>query len=344
MSLDALNAVWMHSEQKGSHLLVLLAVADNADDDGFAFPSYDHIAAKTRLGKRTVQNIVRDLLTTDELQAVSRGTWGRSNLYGVNIKTLRGKKRVLGADDPDGTRLPPEGAAPGGNPDGSSDGNQAATEPSGLEPSGREPSVETAGAGSEDVPLPGMEPPAPPLLEPRPSEGTHTHKVEEEQRKIEEVWLHYLALFGPKLRITVLTAARTRAIRKGLTATNWNVEVCKLAISGLKSYRTANPDGSQNIGLDVIFETGPHSRSNLTDQIEWWADQAADQAVIDPSVPSVLRDRIIRRRLLVVEMYQRPDDTGARERGEQAVEWLRAQAKEEPVVIDGRVDSWRKVT
>jgi hypothetical protein len=192
---------------------------------------------------------------------------------------------------------------------------------------------EVGGEPTADVPLPGLEPPASPTPEPSSDDA-----------KVQEVWDHYVAVFGDRLRVKELTSPRRRILSKALKAVGGNVEVMKLAINGLKSYRTAHPDGSQNVGLDVIFETGPHSRSNLTEQIEWWADQAADEAMIDPSVPSVQRDRIIRRRLLVVEMHQRPDDTGARERGEQALEWLRAHAKEEPVVIDGRVDSWRKVT
>jgi hypothetical protein len=179
---------------------------------------------------------------------------------------------------------------------------------------GTERETEIAGAGQADPTLPGLEPPPAP------------------------------AVFGDKLRIKELTPPRKRSLSKAFAAVSGDHELMKRAINGLKSYRTAHPDGSQNTGLDVIFETGPHSRSNLTEQIEWWADQASDEAMIDPTVPGVLRDRIIRRRLLVVEMYQRPDDTGARERGEQALAWLKANAKEEPVVIDGRVDSWRKVT
>jgi hypothetical protein len=194
---------------------------------------------------------------------------------------------------------------------------------------------EQKGPDESDPHLPGLEPPPAPV-QPDPSSS--------DDAKVQEVWDHYVAVFGDRLRVKELTAPRRRILSKALKAVGGNVEVMKLAINGLKSYRTAHPDGSQNVGLDVIFETGPHSRSNLTEQIEWWADQAADEAMIDPSVPSVQRDRIIRRRLLVVEMHQRPDDTGARERGEQAQAWLRANAKEEPVVIDGRVDGWRKVT
>jgi hypothetical protein len=49
-----MNAVWEHSAQTGSALLMLLAVADFADDAGSAFPSVSRLAKKLELlnGKR----------------------------------------------------------------------------------------------------------------------------------------------------------------------------------------------------------------------------------------------------------------------------------------------------
>ena len=38
MSIKRMNAVWNLSKQSGSALLVLLALADRADDDGFCWP------------------------------------------------------------------------------------------------------------------------------------------------------------------------------------------------------------------------------------------------------------------------------------------------------------------
>ena len=56
MSLRVMNWVWEHSTAKGSELLLLLDIADAADDQGRnAFPSISTLAAKTRMSRRTVQ-------------------------------------------------------------------------------------------------------------------------------------------------------------------------------------------------------------------------------------------------------------------------------------------------
>jgi hypothetical protein len=49
MSVRTLNRVWEASRQTGGALLVLLAIADFADDDGLAYPSISTLARKARL-------------------------------------------------------------------------------------------------------------------------------------------------------------------------------------------------------------------------------------------------------------------------------------------------------
>lgn len=67
MSLLATNAVWERSSARGTHRLVLLALADHADDRGLCWPSMDRLAHRTRLSKRTVQRLCRDLAADNEL-------------------------------------------------------------------------------------------------------------------------------------------------------------------------------------------------------------------------------------------------------------------------------------
>lgn len=102
MSVRVLNLVWTRSTHKGSELLLLLAIADNADDEGFAFPGIPLLAAKTRLTPRAVQYAMRKILTTDdpELVVVERGRKGKSNRYRLMTKTLRAKCDAL--DEADG--------------------------------------------------------------------------------------------------------------------------------------------------------------------------------------------------------------------------------------------------
>lgn len=49
MSVKILSDVWNHSKAKNSDLLLLLALADAADDDGVSVADIDDLAHKTRL-------------------------------------------------------------------------------------------------------------------------------------------------------------------------------------------------------------------------------------------------------------------------------------------------------
>ena len=46
MAVKMTSAIWEYSQAKGSELLVMLAIADNADDHGKAYPSIQYIAKK----------------------------------------------------------------------------------------------------------------------------------------------------------------------------------------------------------------------------------------------------------------------------------------------------------
>lgn len=158
-----------------------------------------------------------------------------------------------------------------------------------------------------------------------------------------KVWAHYLRVFGDKLRIKDLTPARERTITKALSAAGDDENVLIAAIDGLKSYRQAHPDGSQDTTLSVIFETGPHSRSNLADQIEWWAGQAEGRVIDDvmANVPQAIRGQVMDLRGQVREGYRtdKLDDP----RVQQALAWLRARVHMEPDHWDGRKLTWKKV-
>jgi hypothetical protein len=75
------------------------------------------------------------------------------------------------------------------------------------------------------------------------------------------------------------------------------------------------------VNISVIFETGPHSKSNLTDQIQWWSEQAQssvpgrNQEIRIPldlaGVPSVTKGTIQSRRREVGQMFDHPDSPSA---------------------------------
>jgi hypothetical protein len=67
MSIKIMSHVWEHSQHKGGDLLLLLAIADHADDQGIAFPSVARLAKKTRMTERNIQLLLKRLLSSREL-------------------------------------------------------------------------------------------------------------------------------------------------------------------------------------------------------------------------------------------------------------------------------------
>jgi Helix-turn-helix domain len=83
-----MSHVWEHSAQKSGALIVLLAMADFAHDDGAGiFASIQTLARKSRLRERQVQNVIRELRAAGEIELVDLGG-GRhqTNTYRINLK------------------------------------------------------------------------------------------------------------------------------------------------------------------------------------------------------------------------------------------------------------------
>jgi hypothetical protein len=92
MSVKLMSLVWEKSDHKGSELLTLLAIADNANDEtAEAYPSLGLLSTKTRLAPRSVQYVLDKLYASGELELVKRGRWGVANLYRINTQALRHK-------------------------------------------------------------------------------------------------------------------------------------------------------------------------------------------------------------------------------------------------------------
>lgn len=70
MSIKEMSRVWDDSKQNGNRLLLLLAMADYADDNGYCWPSIDTLAQKTRMSSRTVMRAIDDLISDAEIAAV----------------------------------------------------------------------------------------------------------------------------------------------------------------------------------------------------------------------------------------------------------------------------------
>ena len=87
MSIYVMSRVWVASESTGSNRLILLAIADFANDEGDAFPSVKTLAKKSRMSERTAQYAIQSLIKSGELR-VDKGIGPHGcNLYHVSLGT-----------------------------------------------------------------------------------------------------------------------------------------------------------------------------------------------------------------------------------------------------------------
>lgn len=85
MSVRTMARVWERSQQCGNDLLMLLAIADFADDDGRAYPAVATLAAKCRMTARNANRVLADLRASGELDVrMNEGPKG-TNLYQIKI-------------------------------------------------------------------------------------------------------------------------------------------------------------------------------------------------------------------------------------------------------------------
>jgi len=85
MSVRTMARVWAESKHSGTHLLMLLAIADFADDDGNAYPAVGTLATKCRMTSRNANLILAALKTSGELDVrIGKGPRG-CNRYGVRL-------------------------------------------------------------------------------------------------------------------------------------------------------------------------------------------------------------------------------------------------------------------
>ncbi|MEU5772648.1 helix-turn-helix domain-containing protein [Streptomyces venezuelae] len=83
MSIKVTNWVWARSESRNGARLVMLALADRADDNGCAWPSVDDLAERTKLTPRAVRKGVANLVEIGELKVENGGGRHRVNRYWI---------------------------------------------------------------------------------------------------------------------------------------------------------------------------------------------------------------------------------------------------------------------
>lgn len=83
MSIHEMTRVWDHSEQQKTGLLVLLAIADMANNDGIAWPSQDTIAKRARTTRRSIYTIVKACVEAGEIAYSARR--GKQHAYCILV-------------------------------------------------------------------------------------------------------------------------------------------------------------------------------------------------------------------------------------------------------------------
>jgi hypothetical protein len=100
VSIRIMSAVWEEADVSGAKLLVLLALADYANDEGFCWPGVHALAKKARVSERYVRELLGDLERDDYIiRELNTGPYGvntykvlvgDANLAGVRTDTLGG--------------------------------------------------------------------------------------------------------------------------------------------------------------------------------------------------------------------------------------------------------------
>jgi hypothetical protein len=105
MSIKIMTLVWESDITPAGKRLVLLAIADSANDQGVCWPARATLARKAGCDERTVKRVMADL-ESDGLVVRSYRT-NRSTVYKINTTVLRERQLPPVPDDEGGQDVPP---------------------------------------------------------------------------------------------------------------------------------------------------------------------------------------------------------------------------------------------
>jgi hypothetical protein len=89
MSIRIMTAVWSDAPYTQGTLLVLLALADWADDSGYCWPKVEKIAEKARLSERATQDAIRRLISNGDLSIAEESPGpGLPRKYQIGVQYL----------------------------------------------------------------------------------------------------------------------------------------------------------------------------------------------------------------------------------------------------------------
>lgn len=92
MSIEVMTRVWNHSRQSGTALLLLLAIADCANDEGEAWPGGEFLSKRIRKTKSYTRELIEKLIKSHELRRTHTGGKGQGDSHHYKI-TVKGRLR-----------------------------------------------------------------------------------------------------------------------------------------------------------------------------------------------------------------------------------------------------------
>lgn len=159
MSIKIMSAIFDSETLAPTERLIMLALADHADDTGRCYPSIQRLCQRTGLTERAVQSNIKKLQAQGYIKVVPGGGKGRPNIYFVSAnpaaETPYEKPRITNTVSDD-TQTPhlttPNPAADAPEPSVTTiEPSAAVREPAVSQPSRRERILEAMGVDSSGI-------------------------------------------------------------------------------------------------------------------------------------------------------------------------------------------------
>lgn len=123
MSISAVDAVLKSTGTRGNARCILIALADNANDDGVCWPAIATIAKKANVCERTAQSTIRTLVAAGELAVEFNAGPAGTNVYRITCIGGDGGVQVLrGASSAGVQTVAPEPSSSSSFPYGQEEG------------------------------------------------------------------------------------------------------------------------------------------------------------------------------------------------------------------------------
>lgn len=100
--------VWESSKQSGSKLLLMLALADHANESGICWPGIESLAEKVRLSERHTKRLIQELIDEGEIEVEHGCGRGNTSMYRLLLPASKDDAAVTVSEEkPEEKRVTP---------------------------------------------------------------------------------------------------------------------------------------------------------------------------------------------------------------------------------------------